>query len=191
MIEIRIHGRGGQGNVVGAYILATAAIGEGRYAQAFPAFGAERRGAPVAAFVRLAEAPIRRRCQVAHPAFVIVQDETLLASSGPLEGMLPEGAAVINSARDARAIAASLGCAVYALPATQLSQEMLGRPMPNTALLAALLALTRLLPLGGLKNALAQRFKGDVLERNLALIDRVAVATPACIWEERVHAAST
>ncbi len=67
MIEIRIHGRGGQGNVVAAYLLATAAFEEGRYVQAFPNFGAERRGAPVTAFVRIADRPIRRRCQVREP----------------------------------------------------------------------------------------------------------------------------
>ncbi len=190
MIEIRIHGRGGQGNVVGAYVLATAAIGLGRFAQAFPAFGAERRGAPVAAFVRLAEAPIRRRCQVAEPAFVIVQDETLMALPETLEGLRPQGAVILNSGRDASALSATLGRPVHALPATRLSQEALGRPMPNTALLAAFLALTDLLPVTGLKDALAQRFKGEVLARNLSLIDRVAAATPPGLWKERVHAAS-
>jgi pyruvate ferredoxin oxidoreductase gamma subunit len=73
MIEVRIHGRGGQGNVVAAYLLATAAFEEGRYGQAF---GAERRGAPVTAFVRIGDAPIRRRCKVLPPAFLIIQDES-------------------------------------------------------------------------------------------------------------------
>jgi len=77
LIEFRIHGRGGQGNVVAAYSLATAAIDEGRYGQTFPAFGAERRGAPVVAFVRIADQAFKRHCQVLHPAFLIIQDQAL------------------------------------------------------------------------------------------------------------------
>ena len=190
MIEIRIHGRGGQGNVVAAYVLATAAIDQGYFSQAFPAFGAERRGAPVAAFVRIAETPIRRHCQVSQPAFLIIQDETLLALPETLAGLLPEGAMVVNSQQDSQALSATLGCPVHALPATRLSQDTLGRPMPNTALLAAFLTLTDLLAIAGLKDALAQRFKGEVLARNLELIDQVASATPAGLWQERAHATS-
>ncbi len=188
MIEIRIHGRGGQGNVVAAYVLAAAAIEQGRYAQAFPAFGAERRGAPIAAFVRLAEEPIRRRCQIAHPAFVIIQDEALAGLPDTLDGLRPGGAVVLNSGRGSEALSAAMGQTVYALPATRLSADALGRPMPNTALLAAFITLTALVPITGLKNALAQRFKGEVLARNLALIEQVALATPAGVWKERVDA---
>ena len=133
MIEIRIHGRGGQGNVVAAYVLATAAIGQGLFAQAFPAFGAERRGAPVAAFVRIAETPIRRRCQVAQPAFVIIQDETLAVLPDTLAGLASEGGVMINSQRDSQALSDIFGRATYTLPATRLSLEALGRPMPNMA----------------------------------------------------------
>ena len=189
MIEVRIHGRGGQGNVVAAYVLATAAIDQGHFAQAFPAFGAERRGAPVAAFVRLANAPIRRRCQVVNPAFVIVQDETLTASPDTLEGLRPEGAVIMNSERDGQGLSAAFACTVYAIPATRLSLEALGRPMPNMALLAAFLALTGLLPITGLKDALGLRFGGDVLARNLTLIDQVVAATPAGLWKGRADAA--
>lgn len=189
MLEIRIHGRGGQGNVVAAYVLATAAIDQGRHAHAFPAFGAERRGSPVAAFVRIDDAPIRRRCQVLEPAFLIVQEEALLDLPETLAGLSPAASVVVNSSRDAQDLSAHLRRPIYALPATRLSQEALGRPMPNTALLAAFLALTRLLPVEGLKDALAQRLKGDVLTRNLDLIDRVHAATPTGLWQERAHAA--
>lgn len=91
MIEVRIHGRGGQGNVVAAYLLATAAFTEGWHAQAFPAFGAERRGAPVVAFVRLNDKPIRRRCQVAEPDFLIIQDEALMRVAGITDGLKSSG----------------------------------------------------------------------------------------------------
>ena len=190
MIEIRIHGRGGQGSVVAAYVLATTAIDVGRFAQAFPAFGAERRGAPVASFVRIAATPIRRHCQVAQPAFLIIQDETLLELPETLAGLLPGGGIVANTQRDSQALSDTLGHPVHALPATRLSRDTLGRPMPNTALLAAFLTLTNLLPVAGLKDALAQRFKGDVLARNLDLIDQVAAATPTGLWQERAHATS-
>lgn len=191
MIEIRIHGRGGQGSVVAAYGLATAAIAQGWFAQAFPSFGAERRGAPVAAFVRIAETPIRRRCEVNQPVFVIIQDETLAALPESLAGLAPEGGVVINSQRDSRALSDAFGRTTYALPATRLSLEILGRPMPNTALLAAFLALTELLPVASLKDALVTRFAGEVLARNLRLIDQVAAATPSGIWKGRTHVTST
>lgn len=190
MIEIRIHGRGGQGSVVAAYVLATAAIAQGWFAQAFPSFGAERRGAPVAAFVRIATSPIRRRCEVNEPAFVIIQDETLALLPESLAGLAPEGGVVINSQRDSRELSGVLGRTIYALPATRLSLETLGRPMPNTALLSAFLALTELLPVASLKDALVARFAGEVLARNLHLIDQVATATPGGIWKERAHATS-
>jgi len=97
---------------------------------------------------------------------------------------------MINSQRDSRALSDTFGRATYTLPATRLSLEALGRPMPNTALLAAFLTLTELLPVAGLKDALAQRFRGEVLAHNLALVCQVADATPHGIWKELVHAAS-
>ena len=188
MLEIRIHGRGGQGNVVAAYLLATAAIGEGRYAQAFPAFGAERRGAPVVAFTRIAEEPIRRRCQVLEPAFLIIQDQALMHIPGVLEGLKPGGGVLVN----ATAIPAGVETAevdVVNLPATALANEILGRPVPNTALLAAFLALTGLLPVQALTEALGQRFKGKVLERNKTLVETAAARVEAGRWQEVAHAA--
>ena len=99
MIEVRIHGRGGQGNVVAAYLLATAAIDEGWFAQAFPAFGAERRGAPVVAFVRIHHQPIKRRCQITAPDFLIIQDEALMNIPGITDGLKPGGSILLNSAK--------------------------------------------------------------------------------------------
>lgn len=92
VVEVRIHGRGGQGNVVAAYLLAVAAIRDGHFAKAFPAFGAERRGAPVAAFVRIADRTLRRRSQVRMPRWFIAQDAALLDVPGVLDGLHPEGA---------------------------------------------------------------------------------------------------
>lgn len=189
MIEIRIHGRGGQGNVVAAYLLATAAFEDGRYAQAFPSFGAERRGAPVTAFVRIADRPIRRRCEVLEPAYLIIQDEALLHTQDVLNGLLPGGGVLINSNRTSEELSVSIGHRVVALPASSLASEILGKPVPNTALLAAFLNLSGLLPQDALIKALAERFKGDVLEKNISLIEKAAQLVTPGLWKEEAHAA--
>ena len=189
MIEIRIHGRGGQGNVVAAYLLATAAFQEGRYAQAFPNFGAERRGAPVTAFVRIADRPIRRRCQVREPAFLIVQDDTLLHLPDISAGLQDGGGVLVNSNRDGAELSTQLMHTVVTLPASALAQEILGRPVPNTALLSAFLALTGLLPHTALVKALGERFHGTVLEQNRLLVERAAAQVSAGAWQEGPHAA--
>ncbi len=169
--------------MVAAYLLATAAFEEGWHAQAFPAFGAERRGAPVVAFVRLHDRPIRRRCQVAEPDFLIIQDEALLHVSGISEGLKPGGAILLNSSRPAEDFVGVLSQSLITMPATRLAQEHLGRPVPNTALLSGFLSLTGLLPQQALMEALAQRFKGEVLARNQQLIEAAASAVPANLWK--------
>ncbi len=180
MIEVRIHGRGGQGNVAAAYLLAAAAIGEGWHALAFPAFGAERRGAPVAAFVRMDRRAFRRRDQVARPHFLIVQDAALLHVPGVLAGLRPEGGLLVNAAREPAG--ADLPPKRFAVPATRLAQEHLGRPVPNTVLLAVFLTLTGLLPVAALERAVAARFRGPVLEANKALIAAAAKLPPPGAW---------
>lgn len=185
MLEIRIHGRGGQGNVVAAYLLAAAAIDAGRFAQAFPAFGAERRGAPVAAFVRIDEHPIRRRCQVREPLFLIVQDPALMEVPGTLSGLRPGGTVLVDGPETA--IDDGGDNEIIRIPATRLAIEHIGRPVPNTALLAAFITLTELMPLSGLIDALAERFKGPVLEKNRALIEAAAETVEAGRWREVAH----
>lgn len=189
LIEIRIHGRGGQGNVVAAYLLATAAFEDGRYAQAFPSFGAERRGAPVTAFVRIADKPIRRRCEVLEPAYLIIQDEALLHLPGVLNGLLPGGGILVNSNRSSNELSETVGQSVVALPGSSLANEILGRPVPNTALLAAFLTLSGLLPQDALVKALAERFKGKVLENNVKLIETAAQRVTPDAWKEETRAA--
>lgn len=186
MLEIRIHGRGGQGNVVAAYLLAAAAIDAGRFAQAFPAFGAERRGAPVAAFVRIDEHPIRRRCQVREPLFLIVQDPALMEVPGTLSGLQPAGTVLVDGPE--AAIDDSGDNEIIRIPATRLAMEHIGRPVPNTALLAAFITLTQLMPLSGLLDALAERFKGPVLDKNRALVEAAAGTVEAGRWREVAHA---
>lgn len=190
LIEIRIHGRGGQGNVVAANLLAMAAFEVGRYGQAFPNFGAERRGAPVTAFVRISDHAIKRRCQVQTPAYLIIQDEALLHVPGVTDGLLPGGCMLVNSTRNAEELDLPGEFRVATLPATSLAREFLGRPVPNTALLAAFLALTDMLPQEALIKVAGAKFKGEVLERNTRLIQQASQAVTAGEWQEAVHAAS-
>jgi pyruvate ferredoxin oxidoreductase gamma subunit len=189
MIEVRVHGRGGQGNVVAAYLLATAAFEAGRHSQAFPSFGAERRGAPVTAFVRIADAPILRRSEVRTPSFLIVQDAGLLHVPGILAGLKPGGGVVINSQKPAAELGLGATRAVT-LPASHMAAELLGKPMPNVALLAAFLALTGVVPVSALAAAVSHRFKGEMVERNLKLIEAATKAVTAGAWMETVDAAS-
>lgn len=194
MIEIRIHGRGGQGNVVAAYLLAMAAFEENRYGQAFPNFGAERRGAPVMAFVRIADNPIQRRNQVRSPAFLIIQDRALLHVPGVTDGLLPGGKILLNSSLNSAELSEKIGKDVITIRATSLAKKILGRPVPNTALLAAFLTLTDMLSQESLAQVLQKRFKGPVLEKNLQLIQEAAEMVPANLWkeqkEEESHVAS-
>jgi pyruvate ferredoxin oxidoreductase gamma subunit len=184
MLEIRIHGRGGQGSVVAAYLLATAAHADGRHAQAFPSFGAERRGAPVASFVRIADRPIRRRCQVRTPDFVIVQDPGLVRAVAVADGLVPGGGVLLDGDDVASGLVLPDGARVAAVPATRLALEVLERPLPNVALLAAFLALTGMLPAEALDAALAERFRDDVLARNRTLAARAAQAVEAGAWKD-------
>lgn len=190
MTEIRIHGRGGQGNVVAANMLAMAAFEVGRHGQAFPSFGAERRGAPVIAFVRVADEPIRRRDQVREPGFLIIQDDALLHVPGVLDGLRPGGGVLVNSGRSPEELDVPEGTNLVVLPAAGLARQHLGRPLPNTALLAGFLALTELFPMESLIQALGHKFKGEVLERNTSLINEAASQVPGGLWKEARHAQS-
>ena len=183
MTEIRIHGRGGQGNVVAAYILAQAAFECGKFAQAFPGFGAERRGAPVTAFVRITGIPIRH-CQVLQPAFLVLQDHALMHASGIMEGLLPEGKILVNWSKPIEPTTTSNGQEIVVMPAENLAMEYLGKPLPNTALLAALVTLTEMAPLEAVEKALALRFRDETLERNIHLVRKVARIVPAGLWKE-------
>jgi 2-oxoacid:acceptor oxidoreductase gamma subunit (pyruvate/2-ketoisovalerate family) len=139
--EVRFHGRGGQGAVVASRVLAEAFFQEGKYVQSFPAFGAERRGAPVAAFTRADTSPIRRRTQIYAPDHVIVLDDTLLDSAGVMTGLKPMGWVVINTEDDPRDLPKMdnfrLATVDASLVAVRhgLGSEM--SPIVNTAILGA------------------------------------------------------
>lgn len=173
MFQIRIHGRGGQGVVTAAELLSIAAFRDGRHAQAFPSFGSERTGAPVVAFCRIDSKPIRTREPVSDPDAVIIQDPTLLHLD-VLAGLRPDGYVLVNSRHDL----AALGLAdeverlsvrhVLIVPATQLALEHVGRQLPNAALLGAFAAMTGLVSLDSVEQAIRSRFVPNIADGNVA-----------------------
>lgn len=143
MTEVRIHGRGGQGVVTAADLIAYAAFTDGHHAQAFPSFGSERTGAPVVSYCRIADKEIRTREPVQEPDLVVVQDATLLAIMDVFSGLKPDGFALVNSAKSAaelgieEVIAAHPQGHVVMIPATEIAKKHLGRPLPNAVMLGS------------------------------------------------------
>ena len=172
MLEVRIHGRSGQGSIVAASLLAAAAVEEGLHAMIIPPAVGDGRGDRVAAGVRIDARPIPREAPAAGADFLIIQDESLLHADTVFAGLNPGCGVLVNSARKPSTL--GVRTRVHTIPATQFALDHLGRPIPNTALLAAFLALTDLLPLEALLAALAAAFDGDVLEANRRTVGAVA-----------------
>jgi len=172
MTEVRFHGRGGQGAVVASEILATALFKEGKFVQAFPAFGVERRGAPVMAFLRFDSLPIRRRCQIYEPDHVVVLDPTLLLAVDVTAGLKPNGSVLINSDSPPESFAALQKFLVATVPAGEIAvAHKLGtrtNPIVNTAILGAFARLTGFVGLETLLEAIAERIPERQRERNQA-----------------------
>ena len=169
LIGIRWHGRGGQGAVTSAELVAKAAINEGKYAQAFPAFGAERRGAPVLAFDRISSRePIRVRAEITEPDVVVVLDPGLLRIVDVTSGLKKKGALIINTRRPLQDIESEFGdkWQLAVIDATKIAREVLGVPIANTTMLGALLRVTGVVKLESLSEPLRQRF-GRLAERNI------------------------
>jgi pyruvate ferredoxin oxidoreductase gamma subunit len=179
MIEIRWHGRGGQGVVTAARLLAEAAMEAGYFIQAFPDYGPERSGAPIRAFTRLSRSPISLHSQVQAPDLVIVLDETLLGDPAILEGLKPEGWLVVNSGLPpdrVRARARGYPGRLALLDATRIALEVLQRNLPNTPLLGALARVTGLFSLEDLTrhlhHHLAPKFGEAIVQANLEAVRR-------------------
>jgi len=167
MIEIRLHGRGGQGTVTAAELLAVAAFDDGKEAQAFPAFGVERRGAPVMAFCRISDQRIRMRNQIYEPDYVVVQDPTLMETVDVLAGLKPTGTVLINSERPACGFKVKGSARVVTFPATQVALEELGRPIMNTAILGAFSGLSGAISFEAIERSIGHRFPGELGEKNV------------------------
>jgi len=181
MIEMRFHGRGGQGAVTSAELVAQAAIDTGKCATAFPSFGPERRGAPVVAFARVADEPIRVRAKVYTPDVVIVLDPSLLEIANPAEGLRGDGALVINSSKDAQTIRKELGYEgkLALVDASRIAREVIGLPITNTTMVGALVKATGVVDVAALEGPFERRF-GKIAARNLQAMKRA--------WEETVVA---
>jgi len=173
MIEIRFHGRGGQGAVTSAELTALAAIEQGKYAQAFPSFGPERRGAPVMAYVRVSDEPIRTREKIYEPDIVVVLDPTLLDIVNVGAGLKDDGIVVLNTSKSAEEIRERSGITakLALVDASRIAIETMGIPITNTTLLGAMLKATDLLPLSALEGPLEERF-GRIAVKNIQASQR-------------------
>jgi len=180
MIEIRFHGRGGQGAVTSAETLAVAAIEKGKFAQAMPAFGAERRGAPVLAFTRIDNEPILKRQEILEPDVVVVLDPTLLGAVPVIAGLKAGGCIVINSNKSPNQIKKQLdidgGVRLAVVDATKIAREKIGRPITNTTMLGALLKATGVMEPADLVGPLEKRF-GKIAARNIDAMNAAYKAT--------------
>jgi 2-oxoacid:acceptor oxidoreductase gamma subunit (pyruvate/2-ketoisovalerate family) len=165
ILEVRWHGRGGLGAVTSAELVARAAISEGRYAQSFPSFGPERRGAPVLAFLRISSEPIKTRTVIYAPDIVVVLDPTLLHAVDVTSGLKENGKIIINSRKSPAELRSEFGFKwpVAAVNATKIAGETIGLPITNTAMIGALLKITDAVKMDSMVEQLQERFGGKAM----------------------------
>jgi len=183
MIEIRFHGRGGQGAVTSVELLALAAIGEGKFAQGFPSFGPERRGAPVLAFCRVDDHHIRLRCKIAHPDVVLILDPSLIRIQKPAADLKENGIIVLNTYKTPKEIRREFNFThtLALVDANKIAREVLGVPITNTTMLGALIRATKVVAVDSLEHPLKERF-GPLAAKNFAALKEAYQRT---IIEER------
>ncbi len=170
--EIRIHGRGGQGNVTASEFLAEAAFADGLYAQAFPMFGSERHGAPVTAYVRISDKPIRLRSQIYEPDYVIIQDASLFAGNDLLEGLADGGLIIINTGRPAADFKIPARFKVVTVPATELALDIVGKPIINTIMVGAFASASGEIHLKALEASIRERYPGELGEKEIVAMHK-------------------
>jgi len=179
MIEIRLHGRGGQGAVTSAELIAVAAISEGKFAQAFPSFGPERRGAPVQAFARIDNKRICTREKIYHPDVILVLDPTLPKITKVTNGLKKNGIAILNSPfseKEVRKLLGNYKGKLALVDATKIAIEELGLPITNTTMLGAFIKVTKLIDVKHMEEALKNRF-GKLAEKNIKAFHRALKET--------------
>lgn len=194
MLQVRIHGRGGQGVVTATELLSVAAFDGGRHAQAFPSFGSERTGAPVVAFCRISDKPIRLREPVMEPDALIIQDPTLLHQVNVFQGLKSDGYILINSKRSF----AELGLSdlmqshrperLCTVPATELAMKHVGRPVPNAALLGGFAAISGVVSLEAVAKAIREKFPEKLAEGNVAAARAAFEFVQKEMQEAKAHA---
>ena len=176
LIEIRWHGRGGQGAKTASLLLADAAFNTGKYIQGFPEYGPERMGAPITAYNRISDKPITIHSNIYEPDYVVVVDDTLLESVPVTAGLKKEGAIVINTTKSPEYLKEKLNGysgSIYTIDARKVSEETLGRYFPNTPMLAAIVKVTGIMSdeafLEDMKGSFKHKFakKPEVIEENM------------------------
>ena len=179
MIEIRWHGRGGQGAKTASLLLADAAFNTGKYIQGFPEYGPERMGAPITAYNRISSTPITVHSNIYEPDYVVVVDDTLLDSVNVTAGLKETGAIVINTTKTPEDLKKSLNGyngSVYTIDARKISMETLGRYFPNTPMLAAIVKVSGVMTddefLNDMKGSFQHKFakKPEVIDGNMKAI---------------------
>lgn len=168
MKEIRIHARAGQGAITTAMLLGYTYFNEGMYPYAFPNFGAARMGAPMNAFVRVDAKPVRLRCQIYEPNYVIIVDPTLMRGYNCFSGLKEDGVAIINGTEATEVPKLKAGQKAFVVPANDIALKTIGRPLGNTALIGAFAAATGELKLDTLLEVIKKRFIGKAQEGNIA-----------------------
>ena len=180
MIEIRWHGRGGQGAKTASLLLADAAFNTGKYIQGFPEYGPERMGAPITAYNRISTSPIRIHSNIYEPDYVVVVDDTLLESVNVTAGLKESGAIIINTTKDINYLSKTLKDykgAVYTIDAKKISEEALGKYFPNTPMLAAIVKVSGIMTdeefLQDMKGSFKHKFakKPEVIDGNMKALE--------------------
>jgi len=175
MTEIRWHGRGGQGTVTAAKVLADACLSGGRHVQAFPEYGPERAGAPLRAYNRISSSEIRMHCPVLHPQIVSIVDATLLDSINVAEGSVDDAIFIVNTAKDPKEIREKLKAKssqkIFTIDATRIALDCIGKALPNAPMLGAICKVTNILPLNTLLEAVeksfGKKFAQKIIDGNL------------------------
>jgi pyruvate ferredoxin oxidoreductase gamma subunit len=174
-VEIRWHGRGGQGTVTAAKVLADACLSGGRYVQAFPEYGPERSGAPLRAYNRISSKELRMHCPVLKPQLICIADATLIDSVNVADGAKADATFVVNTAKDPAEIRAKLGAEaaqkVFTVDATRIALDCIGRALPNASMLGAICKVTGLISLEHLvedvKKSFGKKFSQKIIDGNL------------------------
>jgi len=179
LTEIRWHARGGQGAVTAAKLLAETALAQGQYFQAFPEYGPERMGAPIQAFTRISDEPIYIRSSITNPEIVVVLDPTLLKAVDVTAGMGKDGVLIINTDEDPASIRKAMklkGRKVFTVNANKIAQETIGRPIPNTPMMGALVRATGMMPIEDLtdyvRKSFGKKFAEEIIEGNVKAVER-------------------
>ncbi len=169
MLEIRWHGRGGQGAVTSVELFALSAIGEGKFAQGFPSFGTERRGAPVTGFNRVDDKQIKIRSGIYHPDIVVVLDASLVSLVDVAEGLKPEGTLIVNSTKSLEELKKDIRFdgKIATVDATGIAWQELGVPITNTTMLGALVKISGTVKIESLEGPIKERF-GRIAGKNIA-----------------------